>query len=107
MKRKGLDRTTLLKNHSFQSKHDQTHILAVKTIQFCLYYQREELDHILTIRNTRERKRKRERGREDGFPNKVVDNWRSLINHRVRAESVGSFGRRLDKFMDKDDRWMV
>ena len=36
--------------------------------------------------------------------NKVVDEWNGLINHIVRAETMGSFKRRLDKFMDEDDK---
>ena len=31
--------------------------------------------------------------------------WNRLSNHIVSTETMGSFKRRLDKFMDEDDRW--
>ena len=39
------------------------------------------------------------------FSNRVVDEWNGLSNQVVSGESVGSFKRRLDKFMDGGDRW--
>ena len=39
------------------------------------------------------------------FSNKVVDEWNELSNHIVSGETMGSFKRRLDKFMGEDDRW--
>ena len=39
------------------------------------------------------------------FSNRVVDEWKELSNHIVSAETMGSFKRRLDKFIDEDDRW--
>ena len=34
----------------------------------------------------------------------VVDEWNRLNNHIVSSQTLGSFERRLDKFMDEDDR---
>ena len=39
------------------------------------------------------------------FSNRVVDEWNGLSNHIVSVETMGRFERRLDKFMDEDDRW--
>ena len=39
------------------------------------------------------------------FSNRVVDDWNRLSREVVSAESLGSFKRRLDKCMDRDDRW--
>ena len=36
----------------------------------------------------------------------VVNDWKRLARHVVSAESTGSFKRRLDKWMDRDDRWI-
>ena len=38
------------------------------------------------------------------FSNRVVDDWNRLNNHIVSTWILGSFKRRLDKFMDEDDR---
>ena len=46
---------------------------------------------------------RREMGR-NWFSNRVVDEWNRLNNHIVDAQTLGSFKRRLDKFMDEDDR---
>ena len=35
---------------------------------------------------------------------RVVDDWNGLSNDIVSAELIGNFKRRLDKFMDEDDR---
>ena len=39
------------------------------------------------------------------FTNRVVNNWNRVSRHVVSAESIGSFKRRLDQSMDRDDRW--
>ena len=39
------------------------------------------------------------------FTNRVVNDWNSLGKHVVEAESINSFKRRLDEYMDRDDRW--
>ena len=39
------------------------------------------------------------------FFNRVGDEWNGLGNHIVSAETMESFKRRLDKFMDEDDGW--
>ena len=39
------------------------------------------------------------------FTNRVVDEWNGLSEHVVGADSISCFKRRLDKFMDEDDRW--
>ena len=39
------------------------------------------------------------------FTNRVVNNWIMLSSHVVSGESIGSFKRRLDECMDRDDRW--
>ena len=40
------------------------------------------------------------------FSNIVIDEWHELSNHYIiSAESGGSFKRRLNKFMNDDDRW--
>ena len=39
------------------------------------------------------------------FTNEVVSDWSGLDGNVVSAESVGSFGGRLDQSMDRDDRW--
>ena len=38
------------------------------------------------------------------FANRVVDEWNGLSKQVVSARTVGGFKRRLDKFMDRDDR---
>ena len=47
---------------------------------------------------------RREMGRK-WFSNRVVDEWKGLNGHVVRAESMESFKRRLSKYMDGDDGW--
>ena len=37
--------------------------------------------------------------------NRVVNDWNRLDRHGINAESIGSFKRRLDQSMDRDDRW--
>ena len=39
------------------------------------------------------------------FSNRVVNDWNRLSGHVVSAETLGSFKRRLDESMDRDDRW--
>ena len=39
------------------------------------------------------------------FTNRVVDEWNRLSSQVVSANSIDSFKRRLDKFMDGDGRW--
>ena len=39
------------------------------------------------------------------FSNRVVDKWNRLSNYIVSVETMVSFKRRLDKFMDEDDGW--
>ena len=39
------------------------------------------------------------------FTTRVVNDWNRLGRHVVSAESIGSFKKRLDESMDKDDRW--
>ena len=38
------------------------------------------------------------------FTNRVVNEWNRLGEHVVSAETIDSFKRRLDKFMDDSDR---
>ena len=38
--------------------------------------------------------------------NRVVNDWNKLGRHVVKAESIGSFKKRLDECMDRDDRWV-
>ena len=46
-----------------------------------------------------------ERGRH-WFTNRVVNDWNRLDKYVVSAESIGSFKKRLDESMDRDDRWV-
>ena len=39
------------------------------------------------------------------FTNRVVNQWNRLGRHVVSAETVGSFKKRLDECMDREDRW--
>ena len=39
------------------------------------------------------------------FTNRMVNDWNRLGRHVVSAESIGSFERRLDQSMDRDDKW--
>ena len=39
------------------------------------------------------------------FTNREVNDWNRLDRHVVSVESIGSFKRRLDQSMDRDDRW--
>ena len=39
------------------------------------------------------------------FSNRVVNDWNRLSSHVVEANTLESFKRRLDCFMDQDDRW--
>ena len=36
---------------------------------------------------------------------RAVNDWNRLSRHIVISESIGSFKRRLDESMDRDDRW--
>ena len=38
--------------------------------------------------------------------NRMVDDWNILSHQVVSAQTIGSFKRRLDDFMDGDGRWM-
>ena len=40
------------------------------------------------------------------FTNRVVDDWNRLSDQVVSTQTIGSFKRRLDGFMDGDERWM-
>ena len=40
------------------------------------------------------------------FTNRVVNDWNRLSRHVVSAETIGSFKKRLDECMDRDDRWV-
>ncbi len=39
------------------------------------------------------------------FTNRVVDEWNRLSSHVVSGNTIDTFKKRLDKFMDWDDRW--
>ena len=39
------------------------------------------------------------------FSKRVVDEWNRLNNPIVSGETMGSFKRKLHKFMAGDDRW--
>ena len=52
----------------------------------------------------RERERERESRGRNWFTNRVVNDWNRLGRHVASAESIGSFKRRLDESMDRDDR---
>ncbi len=39
------------------------------------------------------------------FTNRVVDEWNRLSSHVVSGNTIDSFRKRLDKFMDGKDRW--
>ena len=39
------------------------------------------------------------------FSNRVVNDWNRLSSHVVEANTIESFKRRLDSFMDEDDKW--
>ena len=39
------------------------------------------------------------------FTDRVVSDWNRLGRRVVGGESIGSFKRRLDQSMDRDDRW--
>ena len=40
------------------------------------------------------------------FTNRVVDDWNRLSQQVVSAQTIGNFKRRLDSFMDGDERWV-
>ena len=40
------------------------------------------------------------------FTNRVMNDWNRLGRHVVSGELIGSFKRRLDQSMDRDDRWV-
>ena len=42
----------------------------------------------------------------DRFTNRVVDDWDRLNQQVVSVQTIGSFKRRLDRFMDGDERWV-
>ncbi len=39
------------------------------------------------------------------FTNRVVDEWSRLSSHVVSANTIDTLKKRLDKFMDGEDRW--
>ena len=76
-------------------------------------YNRGNLSKILRINNqdrTRNNGFKREKCRfrkemgRNWCSNRIAHEWNGVSNHIVSAERMGSFKRRLDKFMDKNDR---
>ncbi len=40
------------------------------------------------------------------FTNRVVNDWNRLGRKVVSDETIGSFKKRLDECMDRDDRWV-
>ncbi len=40
------------------------------------------------------------------FTNRVVNDWNKLGRRVVSGETIGSFKKRLDECMDKDNRWI-
>ena len=40
------------------------------------------------------------------FTNRVVDDWNRLSQQVDSAQTLGSFKRRLDDFMDEDESWV-
>ena len=42
----------------------------------------------------------------DWFTNRVVNDWNRLSHQVVTSQTIGSFKRRLDGFMDGDERWL-
>ena len=40
------------------------------------------------------------------FTNRMVDDWNRLSQQVVSAQTIGSFKRKLDGFMDRDERWL-
>ena len=47
---------------------------------------------------------KKEIGR-NWFSNRVVEEWNKFSEHVVRADLLKSFKGKLDKIIDRDDRW--
>ncbi len=47
--------------------------------------------------------------RKNWFTSRVVDEWNRLSSHVVSTNTIDTFKRRLDKFMDREDRrwWVV
>ena len=39
--------------------------------------------------------------------NRVVDDWKRFSQQVVSAQTIGSFKRRLNDFMDGDERWVT
>ncbi len=37
--------------------------------------------------------------------NRIVDEWSRLGSHVVSGNTINTFKKRLDKFMDREDRW--
>ncbi len=40
------------------------------------------------------------------FADRVVEDWNRLGRRVISAETIGSFKKRLDECMDRDDRWV-
>ena len=43
---------------------------------------------------------------KNSYTNRVVDDWNRLSQQVVSAQTIGNFKRRLDGFMNVDERWM-
>ena len=43
-------------------------------------------------------------GKKWGVTGSIIG-WNKLCDHNISAETKGNFKRRLDKFMNEDDRW--
>ncbi len=39
------------------------------------------------------------------FTNRVVDEWNRLGSHVASVNTIDTFKIRLDKFMDREDKW--
>ncbi len=64
-------------------------------------YNKGDINKVLIVR---EQGRTRKDIGKNWFTNRVVDEWNRLSSHVVSANTMDSFKRRLDEFIDGEDR---
>ena len=105
-------RLKLLKLHSLERRRVRGDLIEV--FKWVKSFNKEDVGKALTIsrqdrtRNNGFKLEKCRFNKEIGrnwFTNRMVDDWNRFSQQVVSAKTIGSFKRRLDDFMDGDERW--
>ena len=96
-------RLKLLKLHSLGRHRVRGDLIEV--FKWMKGFNKSDVGKVLTI-NSQEKFRFRKNIDRNWFTNRVVDDWTRLSQQIVSAQTIGSFKRRFDCFMDGDEMWM-